>query len=140
MKKIAVVVAIPIALVSCGEDHQRNPEAAAAPVTQSAPAPAPLPLALSLHADGLVVTNQTAAPLDQCTVEILGGFIGRIPILPAQSAEARSFVQLFDSADHEYEAHAAGQTFEAYVYQNASTKTVVSCRDLNGRRVAQTFH
>jgi hypothetical protein len=49
------------------------------------------------------------------------------------------FTALFDSEDHELQAHTVGKTFQEYVHANATTKTSVSCRDIDGHRVAMTF-
>jgi hypothetical protein len=102
-------------------------------------APRPPPLALALGPELLSVENRTDGPLEQCLVQIFGGWVGLVPAIHAHSTESSFFTALFDSEDHEYQAHVAGQTFQEYVFANATTKTTVTCRDLDGQRVAMVF-
>lgn len=96
-------------------------------------------LALTIQPDGLTIENRTNGPLEQCVVQILGGWAALVPVIPAHASEFRFFTMLFGSEDHEFQAHVAGKQFGAFAYANATAKTTVACRDINGRRVVTVF-
>jgi hypothetical protein len=98
------------------------------------------PIALMIHQDGLSIENHTESPLDNCFVEILGGFVAQVPVIPARGRVDRNFVVLFDSEDHEFQAHVAGKTFDEFVLANATAKTSVACQDINNHHVTALFH
>lgn len=97
------------------------------------------PLGLTIQPDGLSIENRTDGALEQCVVQILGGWAALVPIVPARATEFRFFTALIDSTDREAEAHMAGHTWKEFVLANAKAKTSVACRDINGNRVAMVF-
>jgi predicted nucleic acid-binding Zn ribbon protein len=133
---VGVLLAIGVWMLSAAANSQRQ-------VTPASPIAAEMhdaPLAVTIQPDGLRLENRTNGPLDDCFVEILGGFIARVPVIPAHGATDRSLLVLFDSEDHENEAHRAGKTIRDFLLDNATAKTSVACQDINGRRVTTVFH
>jgi len=60
--------------------------------------------------------------LDNCFIEILGGSVAQVPVIPGRGVTDRSFLVLFDSKEHESQAHVAGKTFREFVLAKATRK------------------
>lgn len=143
---VGVLLAIGVWMLLAEADSQRH-STPASPIAATPKPPTDLPgvfaeapLALTIGSETLRLENRTDGPLEQCVIEIFGGFVGQMPVIPAHGQVDRFFTALFDSEDHEFQAHVAGKTFQEYVHANATAKTSVACQDINGRRVTTAFH
>lgn len=138
---VAVVFAIPVLMaLSTPAAPAVSPTPGASTPVAAATAPVREdPISLTIDPSGLRIENRTAGPLEQCLVQIFGGWTALVPVIPARTAEYRFFTALFDSEAHSREAHMAGEQFGAFVLKNASAKTTVACRDVQGRRVTMLF-
>lgn len=103
---------------------------------QTAPAASRSPLVVTVQPSGLVLENTTASPMENCLIQIFGGYTAHVDVIAAHGRSDMFYTVLFDSPDHEFEANLAGKPFDDFIVERAKTRTLAMCHDVSGQRVA----